>query len=137
MTRKAIGKDAAATDRKRSAKEEPAWGGFVEINISEAEKKEFELWCVANGQTWYDQLDAIIMRGFKYGVSFVVDSDYYVSTLTGHGEQLIGLKDRYVLSARAETMSRSACLLVYKHTVLAAGDWGQYNTRGDKGNRFG
>lgn len=100
---------------------EVEWGGFVNVRLSEGEKESFTVWLQEEGAYFWNLLTDTVAQGLKFGASWDADNDCFITTFTGCG--VLGDESRFCLTARAGSFEEAAALLVYKHVVVAAGDW--------------
>jgi len=113
------------------------WGGYVDLRLDEDDKQQFAVWSEAEQQSFWLDFVELLGKGFKFGLSYVMEDDCYLASFTAHGERVIGLNDRYCLTARAPTWEQAVMLLVFKHLVMARGNWGNFKPKSRKMERFG
>lgn len=106
---------------------ESEWGGFINVSVDEATKEEYNRWLEGEGAGFWPILEDIMAEGLKFGLSWDASNSCYVSTLTGCG--MVGSNTRFCLSARSGRFEDATALLVFKHDVLAQGDWGNYKPK--------
>lgn len=106
---------------------EVAWGGFINIKMDDEARLTFQAWLEGNGAAFWSLLTDVLGDGMKYGASWDAENDCFIATFTGCG--VSESAERYCLTARAGTFEECTALLVFKHDVLAAGDWGAYRPR--------
>lgn len=111
------------------------WGGYINIRLTDEEKDDARSWIAEHQTEIFKYLTDDTWEGLKFSLSADVENQSFVATYTGAG--WVGSKLRCALSARAGTWFEALGLLVYKHHVLASGDWGQYKTNGEKVDPFG
>lgn len=111
------------------------WGGYVNIRLSDDAVAEFELWSGAPECDWWGMYCELVAEGAR--VTCVSDpaNDCYIMSATTCGWH--GGTSRWTLQARAESVQRAAALLVYKHYIVAEGDWGKWKTGGQGKWSFG
>lgn len=131
MPRKASKKDG------RSNANDVEWGGYVDIRLDEDQKTAFYLWQRDHEEEVWTDFAEIVGSGFKFGLSYDSDGDYYTATLTAAGKHLMGLENRYCMTARAPEWQTALSLLLYKHLEIAHGDWGTYKPRTGRMDNFG
>jgi hypothetical protein len=122
---------------KPVSKKEVEWGGFIEIRLTVETTHEFENWLLREPERYWTDFHEAVASGLKFGLSYDVQGDFWLATFTGSGNTLIGLDNRYCLTARGEQWQRALALLCFKHFEVASGDWGQFKTNGFKAVRFG
>lgn len=113
------------------------WGGFVDIRLTDGEKETFHHWHTELGDGIWGELVEVVSSGFKLGLSYDPSGDFYLATLTASGVDVIGLQDRYCLTARAPEWAMAIALLLFKHIVIARRDWGAYKPRTGRMENFG
>jgi hypothetical protein len=111
------------------------WGGFINVAMSEEEKTAARSWIMAFTGEVDSYLSDAVWEGLKLSVSADVSNECFIATFTGLPYE--GSKLRSSLSARGATMWEATALLVYKHYVLAEGNWGQFMSSGKKKDNFG
>lgn len=123
--------------RKLSNAKEIPWGGFIEIRMTDEEKEAFYLYEKESvADMWVSFVEAL-GAGLKFGMSYDLAGDFYTATFTGHGFVLIGLDERYCMTARAPEWQQAIALIVYKHTVLAQMDWSGFMPKTGRMANFG
>lgn len=130
-----MAKKATANKSKEALKVE--WGGFVDIRLDDTEKDTFHHWHSELGEGVWSELAETVAQGFKLGLSYDPDGDFYLATLTAAGVDVIGLQDRYCLTARAPEWGMAVALLLFKHIVIARRNWGAYKPRTGRMENFG
>jgi hypothetical protein len=130
-------KNQPSVGKAPSSNNSPEWGGFIDVRMEEQDKADFRVWSEQNGeQVWIDFLD-LLGSGFKFGLSYDRQGDFYLATFTAHGRELIGLEDRYCLTARAPNWETALALLVFKHLIMTGGNWGAYRPKQRQIDNFG
>jgi hypothetical protein len=127
-------------DRRRQAQpywidDKAEWGGFCNVRIDEDQKAAFEEWLASSGVDWWSELVDLVGQGMKFSLTYDEPNQAYVATLTGRGWRAGNL--RQSMSARAGDERTCMALLMYKHLVLASGDWGSYQPSGQTFLQFG
>jgi hypothetical protein len=113
------------------------WGGYVDLRLDDDDKQQFGVWSVSEHESFWLEFMELLGKGFKFGLSYVAEDDCYLASFTAHGERLIGLNDRYCLTARAPAWEQAVMLLIFKHLVMARGNWGNFKPKSRKMERFG
>ena len=106
--------------------EEFDWGGFINVRIDEDDKAQYDLWAEDNDPTMWVNFQDYLGRGFKFSLAYDPKGDFYLATFTAAGTKLIGIDLRCCLTARAPKWETAISLLMFKHEVLAHGNWGSY-----------
>lgn len=114
---------------------EPEWGGFLNMKLDDADKERFDGWLVENASRVGSALEDALNEGIKFSLSYDAENECYIATFTG---KLIPAHDtRYAASARAGTVNEGIALIVYKHFVLAEGNWFDFLPHNGKLARWG
>lgn len=103
---------------------EAVWGGFINIRLEDEQRELFEAWYVENSAHVGVDLDDLLAEGVKFGLSYDKENECYVATIMG--ALVGGSNERYVLTSRAGTVNDTIGLAVWKFSVLAGGDCGNY-----------
>jgi len=112
-----------------------AWGGFVNIKLSELQKAEFKLWYETTPSEAVDILRDFLNEGGKLSVTFDREHDSYVVTYTG---ALMGNSgDRFAASSRAGVLDEALAIMAWKHGHLAEGDYGNWRPFGNTMDHWG
>lgn len=115
-------------DDRVKGKENGTFRGFINHNMTVAEKKKFDEWSTAiPTDELFGLLDQIVDDG--YVVSCKVD-DYnhcYTCSLTCRNTNSENFG--FVLSGRAPTPVNALYVSLFKHFVLLAGDWIAFHER--------
>lgn len=114
---------------------EARWGGFINIRLSDEQKEEFHAWVEANGVHVSGYLDDHLSDGVKFGASFDRENECAVVTYTG--ALVAKSNERYCCTSRAGNLKLAIALAVWKHEVLAQGDYGNFSPRTGDFLKFG
>lgn len=106
------------------------WGGFVNIHMSEDDKRDFRLWQDQAVTEIGSLIGDVVRSGITLSLTYDAQNWCYVCSLTGSGWLNSGF--RQTLTSRGGTYQDSIELALYKHLVMAEEDWGQYKTNGFK-----
>jgi len=131
MARKARNSD------EHSNANEVKWGGFIDIRLTEDQKAAFYVWQRENEPGMWEEFAEVVAKGFKFGLSYDAENGCYIATFTASGRAVIGLDQRYCLTARAPEWPTALSLLLYKHVEIARGDWGTYSPVTQRMANFG
>lgn len=105
-----------------------AWGGFINIRLDDNQKAEFLSWHEKN----YEVINALFIdmlgSGLKATLSFDAEHDCFICAIQGALVAEAG-SDRFVSTSRASTLIEVISLTVWKHTVLARGNYGLYRPK--------
>lgn len=106
---------------------EAPWGGFVNVKLTDIQRKDFYAWYAEPPATLLTYLDDIIGEGMKVSFAYDRENQCYIVTYTG---ALMERRDsRFACSSRAATFEEALALSVWKHVVLALGDYGNWKPR--------
>lgn len=111
------------------------WGGFINIRLTDAQKGEFEAWVAEAAKHVPGYLDDHLAEGVKFGASFDRENECTVVTYTG--ALVANSNERYCCTSRAGTLDLAIALAVWKHEVLAAGDYGNFSPKTGDFLKFG
>lgn len=112
--------------RRYDCEQDAIWGGFINIRLSDEMRAHFHEWEAAYSAHisgyWEDHLGAGIKISFAYDET----NSAFIVTYTG---RLVGqVGSRYAVSSRAGTIQQALALAVYKHEVLAEGDYIRFSS---------
>lgn len=113
------------------------WGGFINVRMSDEDKTAFRFWANERDSHMWVDFQELVSRGFKFGLSYDPVGDFYLATFTAGGAALIGIDARCCLTARAPGWEESISLLIFKHEVLAKGNWGTFRPKTMRFDNFG
>lgn len=117
---------------KKPTKQKPediAWGGFIDLKLSEEDKALFYKWSEEFQWTF---LEDVLADEMKVSFSYDENTDTYLCSLTSVKHAGSGM--RCVLTARADDWQKAAALALFKHFVLLESDWGRF-TPSNNGRR--
>lgn len=114
---------------------EARWGGFINIRLSDEQKEEFHGWMEANKAHIAGYLDDHLADGVKFGASYDRENECTVVTYTG--ALVANSNERYCCTSRAGSLDVAIALAVWKHEVLAQGDYGGFSPRTGDFLKFG
>jgi len=112
-----------------------AWGGFVNINLSDVQKDEFRLWFEAEPSGYTAIVREFLLEGGKISITFDREHDCYIVTFTG--ALMGGSADRFAASSRAGILDEALALMAWKHGFLAEGDYGNWRPFGNTMDHWG
>lgn len=112
------------------------WGGFINIKLDEEQQAAFWEWSEEHGAHIAGYFDEIIGEGIKASFSYDAEHQCYICAVTG---ALVDAApgSRFCSTSRAASMADVVALTVWKHAVLAEGDYGNYQPRTSKFLSFG
>lgn len=100
---------------------EAGWGGFINVRMTEQAKEDFFSWESANAVHIAGYVDDHIGEGIKLGLAYDRENECVIVTYTG---KLVAISpDRFCCTSRAGTTQQALALAVYKHEVMAEGDY--------------
>lgn len=106
---------------------EAVWGGFINIRLDDEQKSSFHAWFEDNSPTVAGYVDDVLAEGMKVGISYDRENQCYIATFTG---ALVGnSNERYVATSRAGTLNECLGLAVWKHFIVANGDYGNFKPK--------
>ena len=101
-----------------------AWGGFINIRMSEAHRSAFPTWALQEARIAWDGIHTLLAEGGKITLTHNPINDTNNASLTG---QLIpSVEKRFTLSCFAPSWQEALSLLAYKFFVVADGDLEAY-----------
>lgn len=107
-----------------------AWGGFINIRLSDTDKEQFSVWWASNPSEGGRILDDLVGAGVKFGLSYDAPNQCYVATITG--ALVEGSNERYCVTTRAGSLVEVVALMAWKHAILAKGDYGSFRPSNGK-----
>lgn len=115
--------------------QDAGWGGFINVRLNDKQREAFHAWEAANvvhiGAYYEDHLS----EGIKFGASYDRENECFIVTYTG---KLVGISgDRFSCTSRAGTLGQALALAVYKHEVMAEGDYIRFGSGGKEFLKFG
>jgi hypothetical protein len=113
------------------------WGGYIDLRLDDDDEQTFRLWCTDFMPSLWVEFVELVGSGFKFGLSYDQEGGFYLATFTASGKELIGMENRYCLTARAPDWEEAVALLLYKHLVMMDGYWGNYRPRTGRLSQFG
>lgn len=104
------------------------WGGFINIRLTDEQKDEFSSWYEENSEHVGSYFEEIIGAGIKASFSYDAEHECCVLAVTG---ALVSTTpgSRFCSTSRAATLADVTALTVWKHLVMARGDYGNYRPK--------
>lgn len=102
-------------------------GGFLNVKLDEAQKSAFYRFADENRGFHWLALDDALSQGVKFGATYDRENQAYVVTLTG--ALVVGSNERYCSTSRAGTLDEAIAVAMYKHDVMAQGDYSDFMPR--------
>lgn len=115
--------------------QDAGWGGFINVRLNDKQKDDFYAWEAAHAAHIGAYYEDHLGEGIKFSASYDRENECYIVTYTG---KLVSLThDRYSCTSRAGTLSQALALAVYKHEVMAEGDYIRFGSGGKEFLKFG
>jgi hypothetical protein len=133
MTRKTKGTSGNGKDTVKpsggmySLPSDAQWGGFLNARLSDEQVEQFKAWLSGNAGEFWDDLWELCGLGAKFTLAYDHENSCYIASITGN--LCVGLQLRCCATARAGTVAEAVGLLVFKHQILAGGDWGKFRPK--------
>lgn len=106
------------------------WFGFMNVNVTDAEKGEFHEWGQVNATHIQGYLDDLVGEGMKYSAAWDAENECYIVTFTG--ALVPGVNVRCATTSRAGTWFEANALAVWKHYILMKEDYTDLMASGRK-----
>lgn len=119
---KKAGKQRAGTGKRFT----DSFLGFVDIDLTERDRSELEVWTVPGQVDLEAFLVQIVQDGYKFSLSGDFEHSSIVATLTGKAATCEN--KGFALSGRGPDAHGAMVVLWYKHTILA--NWGPWADEG-------
>lgn len=100
------------------------WGGFLNVRLDAEQIEQFQGWFAVNGEN-FDHL-FIEFLDEEGKVTAVYDRENQCYIVSFVGALCDGSNERYVSTSRASTFREATALAVWKHFVLAEGDYSNF-----------
>lgn len=112
------------------------WGGFINIRLDEAQHEEFFAWESENAGFVMEYLTELLAAGCKASFSYDAENECFICAITG---ALMGSTpgSRFCSTSRAASFGQVVSLTVWKHVILAKGDYGNYRPKNGSFMSFG
>lgn len=111
------------------------WGGFINVRISDTQREDFHAWEQANAAHIGAYYEDHLSEGIKFSAAYDRENESFVVSYTG---RLVALSpDRFCVTSRAGTLPQALALAVYKHEVMAEGDYIRFGSSGKQFLKFG
>lgn len=114
---------------------DPLWGGFLNLRLTEAEVSMFKDWYGTQGANLWVLFEDILNTSLKFSITWDVENQCYIASFTGR--LIPGQETRYATSARALSWEEATALLIFKHDVLADRNWANFMPKSGTLNQFG
>lgn len=96
------------------------WKGFADINLSKAQKAQAKKWIEDEAQV-LDTAEDMLASGYKITLSYDSRSDAHMCSISCYNETSDNYK--HTMVTRAKTMFSALGVGVFKHHVVAQGEW--------------
>lgn len=107
--------------------DEAPWGGFINIKLDDDAHDAFDSWYANNMATVTDVFTELLGEGVKIGFAYDTANQCFIVTFTG--ALVDGDAARYCMTTRAGTWAECLGLAVWKHTVMAKGNYRDFLPR--------
>ncbi len=104
------------------------WAGFINIRLSDQQKLEFSAWWEKNQEAVFGALEELLSEGMKVSSSFDFQHGCFIVSLTGN-LLLENPPSRATATSRAPSHVEAQALAVYKHFVVARGNYGNFRPK--------
>jgi len=104
------------------------WGGFVNIRLSDEQKDQYFSWLRENAANASALFTDMLGSGIKATFSYDLEHSCFIVAVTG---ALMGgsPNTRFVSTSRSSDLADAISLTVWKHFILASGDYGNYRPK--------
>lgn len=104
------------------------WVGFINIRLSDNQKLEFAAWWEKNDHLVGDAIEELLALGMKVAVSFDFQHDVFIVSVTGN-LLIENPPSRASSTSRASSLREAYALVVFKHYVVAKGNYGNFRPK--------
>ena len=94
---------------------------FVDIRLTVEQRNEFATWEKREGPDLITFLQSLADDGYRVGVTWSGEHQAYTVSLTGRKSG--GVNEGLCMTSFARTLDTAMWLAIYKHVVVAEGDW--------------
>lgn len=114
---------------------EAGWGGFINVRLSDKQREDFHSWEASNSAHIGAYYEDHLCEGVKFSASYDRENECFIVSYTG---RLVAISpDRFCVTSRAGTLPQALALAVYKHEVMAEGDYIRFGSGGREFLKFG
>lgn len=114
-----------AKGQRSSAGAGATWRGYKDIPLTDVQRDAFAHWDADDSEV-YELAATVIQSGYKLTCVYNGANDTFTVTLTGGAAT--GAAAGYSMSAFAPDWYSALRLSLFKHAVIANGDWGSVDT---------
>lgn len=97
---------------------------FLDIPLSQAAREDLSGYDL-EVEFPYDLVEALVTEGYKFSLTFDGRNQTYIASLTDRLPE--SPWQNTTLSGRGSTALNARCALLYRHLVMADGDWSTLN----------
>lgn len=112
---------AKKSDNKR---EYAKWRGFVNINLSDADKSAYLAWCKEHANQFDEMLRGFLEDGNKLTISWDTRSKCYMAAAKNDDPE--HRNGGLCVTSRSGDVTDAIWLTLYKHYAICDGDWDQH-----------
>jgi len=115
--------------------QDSAWGGFINIKLTETDKEAFAAWKeMQQGGVWAD-FDDLLGQGMKVGLSYDPENECYICTFIG---RLVSTDTaRYCMTSRSGTWEDVIALALWKHAMTGTGFYDDFRPHNGRMDNWG
>jgi len=121
----------------RKKKEALPWGGYLNMRLTEEQKRQFQLWYEQMKDDVWELFLQSLMEGMKFSLTYDSNTDTYTACLTNSPRCPCGVTSLYVLSAFAQDWRIATAILIFKHYQLLGGTWENFRPSRTVQDNFG
>ena len=92
---------------------------FINVTLTEPQKKEFKTWAKENSPSLADDLGQVMVDDYRVSLVWDDNNQCFIATFTGKVEQTTNADK--ALSSRSDDWYEAMALTLYKHKVLFSG----------------
>lgn len=109
------------TSGKSSSSNANSWKGFVQCELTDAQKQAAKMWIQQNSDDVFPLFFSLVDDSFKVSISFDYYNNSYVASATCREPKLPA--NGWTLSGRGGTVFNAVASLMFKHLVVFADGW--------------
>jgi hypothetical protein len=113
--------------RRYDTEDDATWGGFLNLRLDDTQRGYFFDWYAENLKETNQQVDDFLGEGGKVSFSYDAQNQAYIVTFTG--ALTLNHAFRESASSRAPSLDEAIALMVYKHVIIAGGNWGNFKPK--------
>jgi len=109
-----------ATSKKPIKKTKVEWKGYLRVNLTEGQEKDFDVWFPTQSIQVGD-VGILCNNGFKFSLAWDDFHNGVSASLFANDAKLAWAG--WVLTAWADSVEEAVALLFYKHYIICEEDW--------------